>query len=257
MKHPKICLAALLLAPLAAIAAPPVTLESLLNEMVDVESIARWPQHEFICKQASSYDRSKVAPDKPGWFANHDNTQYIREEVHEHRKEQVMMEADGPGTLVRFWLTAGGPKDGVMRIYLDGHATPALSFTAFDLLQGGLHVGPPLIQAHPGGHGNNLYLPIPYATHCKVTWEEKSKGARYYQINYRTYAAGTEVKTFAMPQVEAHRALIDEVCQKLASPPRFLNGKVGSLNEVLAPGAEASLDLPAGAAAVRALEFAA
>ena len=58
--------AAFLLASLAVSAAAPVSLDSLLQEMLDVESIARWPQPEFTCKQASSYDRTKVAQDKPG-----------------------------------------------------------------------------------------------------------------------------------------------------------------------------------------------
>ena len=87
--------AAFLLASLAARAAAPVTLDSLLQEMLDVESIARWPQPEFTCKQASSYDRTKVAPDKPGWFSNKDNNQFIRDEENEGRKERVMMDAAG------------------------------------------------------------------------------------------------------------------------------------------------------------------
>jgi Protein of unknown function (DUF2961) len=242
-------------AVIAASAAETVSLESLLKEMVDTEAIARWPAPDFTCKQASSYDRAKIAPDKPSWFANHDNTQYIRSEANEGRQEQVMMDADGPGALVRFWLTAGGPKNGVMRIYLDGAATSAVTFAEFDLLKGDLKIGAPLAQAHPGNRGNNLYLPIPYAKHCKVTWEEKSKGARYYQINYRTYAPGTEVKTFALPQVEVASNLIDEVNRKLNSPAPFTGGKAFSLNSRLAAGAEASLDLPAGANAVRGLEL--
>ena len=252
-------LIALLLAPLAVTAAPPITLDSVLQELVEVESIARWPQAEFTCKQASSYDRGKVSPDKPGWFANHDHTQYIRTEDHEGRVERVMMDADGPGVLVRFWLTAGGEKGGVLRIYLDGASTPALSFPTFDLLQGDLKVGAPLAQPHPGysvkGGGNNLYLPIPYAKHCKVTWEEKSKGARYYQINYRTYAPGTAVTTFAPAQVEAARGLIERVNRELEAPWQVSTGKVSTLNEILAPGTESSLDLPAGSNAIRALEL--
>ena len=240
-------------------AAEPISLDSLLNEMVDVESIARWPQHEFTCKQASSYDRAKVAPDKPGWFANKDNTQYIREEDNEGRREQVMMDAAGPGALVRFWLTAGGEKDGVLRIYLDANNTPVVTSPAFDLLKANIQPGPPLAQPHPGYvpnfGGNTIYLPIPYAKHCKVTWEEKAKSARYYQINYRTYAVGTEVKTFAAVQVEASKGLIEKVNRMLASPSQFAAGQVSSLNEVLAAGSESSLDLPAGANAVRALEL--
>jgi hypothetical protein len=227
--------------------------------MVDVEAITRWPEPEFTCKQASSYDRQKVAPDKPGWFANNDNTQYIRTEETDGRKENVMMDADGPGAIVRFWLTAGGDKQGVIRIYLDGDKTPAVTFTDFDLLKGDLKVGVPLAQAHPGYQpnfgGNNLYFPIPYVKHCKVTWEERSKSARYYHINYRTYAAGTAVKTFSLPQVEASKGLIDKVNQTLESPALSAPGKLLALNKQLAAGAEVTLDLPAGAGAIRNLQL--
>ena len=245
--------------PMTLRAAASVSLDSLLTEMVDVEAIARWPEPEFRCKQASSYDRQKVAPDKPGWFANNDNTQYIRTEETDGRKENVMMVADGPGAIVRFWLTAGGDKQGVIRIYLDGDKSPAVTFTDFDLLKGDLQVGAPLAQAHPGYKpdfgGNTLYFPIPYAKHCKVTWEEKSKSARYYQINYRTYAPGTVVMTFALPQAEAAKNLIDEVNRNLSSPVAIAGGEVGSLNSELVAGAEATLDLPAGSSAVRCLEL--
>lgn len=139
--------------------------------------------------------------------------------------------------------------------YLDGDKVPALTFTEFSLLKGDLKVGAPLAQAHPGGLGNNLYLPIPYAKHCKVTWEVGKEGARYYQINYRTYAAGTNVKTFALPQVQASKGLIDRVNQTLESPVPSAAGKVSSLSKQLAAGGEASLDLPAGAGAIRNLEL--
>ena len=62
----------------AASARAEVTLESLLGEMIDFAAVARWPQPEFTCRQASSYDRATVAPDKPGWFANSDQNQFIR-----------------------------------------------------------------------------------------------------------------------------------------------------------------------------------
>ena len=237
-----------------------ITLESLLREMTNTEALARWPDPQFNCKQASSYDRQKVAPDKPGWFANGDHTQYLRTEENYGRQEQVMMDADGPGAIVRFWLTTGNDKRGILRVYLDGDPVPALAYPEYDLLSGDLNPGEPLLQAHPGydpkgGGGNNLYLPIPYARHCKVTWEERSNNPRYYQIDDRTYASGTEVKTFAMDQVIAAKELIAGVDQGLATPARFVDGNVSSINEALAPGAEASVDLRVGASAVRTLEL--
>ena len=100
-------------------AAAPITLASLLGDLIDVDSIARWPSPAYSCRQASSYDRAKIAPDKPGWFANNDNTNFLRTDSIDGRTEQVMLDEPGPGTLVRFWLTAGGEKNGVLRIYLD------------------------------------------------------------------------------------------------------------------------------------------
>jgi hypothetical protein len=174
----------------AALSATPVsradvTLESLLHEMTDYAAVARWPQPEFICKQASSYDRGTVAPEKPGWFANSDQNQFIRVEANRGRTEKVMLDADGPGCIVRFWLTTDRNKKGTIRFYLDGAAEPALAFPAYDLLSGDLKIGPPLAQPHPGyrpdaNGGNNFYLPIPYAKHCKITCEEAGQSSRYY-----------------------------------------------------------------------------
>lgn len=247
------------LAVIPTVAAPPVTLDALLREMVTEESLARWPDPEFVCKQVSSYDRAKVAPDKPGWFANDDHTQYLRTETNAGRQEHVLLDADGPGALVRFWLTAGGSKDGVLRVYLDHQAAPTLQFRAFDLLQGNVTIGAPLAQPHPGytpqSGGNTLYLPIPYAKHCKVTWEEKGAGQRYYQINYRTYAPGTPVVTVTSAQIEAARARIAAINQTLLAPPTVTAGTVRTRQDVLAAGGHVFLDLPSGANAVRALEL--
>ncbi len=70
-----------------------VTFESLLGEMLDNSAVARWPEPEFTCRQASSYDRGTVAPGEPGWFANSDQNQFIRVETNQARTEKVMMDA--------------------------------------------------------------------------------------------------------------------------------------------------------------------
>src|SRR3954470_5510986 len=101
-----------------------VSIESLLQEMINYETVAQWPQPSYALKQASSYDRKSVSADKPGWFANADASQYIRvEEKHGHR-ENVMLDADGPGAIVRFWLTTF-KRNGIIRIYFDGQEQPA------------------------------------------------------------------------------------------------------------------------------------
>jgi hypothetical protein len=237
-----------------------VSLGSLLEEMSRYDSIARWPSPEFKCLQASSHDRKTVAPDQPGWFANDDHTQFIRTEEIQGRKENVMMEAEGPGCIVRFWLTTIKNKKGTLRIYLDGQETPALVFPAYDLLAGDLKLAEPLAQPHPGyspveNGGNTLMLPIPYATHCKVTWEDGGEGPRYYQINYRRYAPGTVVETFTPQVLEAARKQISEVSKSLLNPPPPAAGRSLSMDQTLFAGKSANIALPAGGGAVREFEF--
>ena len=245
----------------AGCARSPVTLDSLLGEMTDGAAIARLPQPEFTCRQASSYDRGTVAPNQPGWFANNDQNQFIRtEKTIEGRHEKVMLDVDGPGCLVRFWLTTDQNKKGTLRIYLDGAAEPALEFPAYNLLSGDLKIGPPLVQPHPGYRadgpgGNTLYLPIPYAKHCKVTWEETSQSSRFYQINYRIYAPGTAVRTFTRADVVAARPAIDRVNTLLANPPDKPSGQLVAMAMELPAGTARELILPHGPAAVRRLEL--
>jgi Protein of unknown function (DUF2961) len=248
------------LASVSRASAAGVTLDSLLKEMTDFSAVARWPSPEFTTHQCSSYDRATVAPDKPGWFGNNDFSQYIREENHHGRTEKVMMDADGPGCIVRFWLTTIKNKKGTLRIYLDGNAEPVLLFPAYDLLSGGLNLGEPLVQPHPGyspteNGGNTWMLPIPYAKHCRVTWEEAGEGPRYYQINYRTYPPGTSVETFTREALANARPLIEETGKKLLSPPENYEGGTALLNKTIAAGENLAVNLPPGPSAVQRLEL--
>ena len=100
-----------------------------------------------------------------------------------------MMDAAGPGAVVRIW--SANPK-GTLRVYLDGAAEPVLEEKMTDLLDGKVE-GIPFPIAHTASRGWNSYYPIPYEKSCRITSDEKGF---YYQINYRTYPAGTEVTSF-------------------------------------------------------------
>ena len=237
------------------------SLTSLLHEMIDYDHLARWPAPAFTCRQASSYDRASKSPDDPKtWFANGDQNQFIRIEKNDGRTEKVMMDAAGPGAIVRFWITTGNRKQGTIRIYFDGKSEPTVTVPSFDFTNNdALAAGQPLLTSHPGASphgrgGNTLFLPIPYAEHCKVTWEEgKQADARYYQIDYRTYPAGTKVETYSAAVFDAARDVREQVNRILAHPPAVASGKLKSQEQVIEPGQEWSVALPKGPAAVREL----
>lgn len=213
-------------------AAEPVTTESLLLQMFDLRQLAH--PADFTCRQFSSYDQaSKTPEDHDAWFANGDAGRYLREEERAGHKEYVVMDADGPGAIVRIW--SANPR-GKIFFYLDGAAEPTWEAPLADLL-GGKVAGLPKPLAGERSRGWNLYFPIPYAKHCKVTCDEvvAEKHAMYYHIDYRTYPAGTTVETFAPAQLKALRGQVEEVAKALGQPAKWLGELVGAAPQTVAP----------------------
>ena len=268
---PVLCLAVWAFAASARAQERAVTLESLLSEMTDYGAVARWPDPPYTCRQASSYDRRSKTPDDPGgWFANTDNMDgsgdSLRWETIAGRRECVLMDVDGPGCVVRFW-TGGQPPKGKVRFYLDGAEAPAIEAPLYDLLAGKSFVPRPLAIENAGAAGN-LYLPVPYARHCKITYDEANPRnpnapppGRWYNIEYRTYPAGTKVKTFSMADFKALAPQVEEVLKALKGASDFLDFPdvvyvpEAVIDQVIEPGKEASVDLPAGPKAIRKLEI--
>ena len=159
----------------SAAGAKPVSTSGLLDDMTGLAGMAEFPDPPYTCKQFSSYDRAAKSPAE-NWFANGDCGNYLRVEQRSGRKEYVMMDAAGPGAVVRIW--SANPA-GTLRIYLDEAETPALEATMVDLL-GGKFAGLPRPLAGEYSKGWNLYFPLPYAKHCKIT---SDAGNFYYHVN--------------------------------------------------------------------------
>lgn len=196
---------------LAAVEGQTITTARLLDELTNLAGLAEFPTPAYTCKQFSSYDRKSKLPGNEDWFANGDCGQYLRVEEVMGRKEYVMMDIDGPGAITRMW--SANPA-GNLRIYLDNSATPALTATMADLL-GGKFPGLPVPISGEYSKGWNLYFPIPYAKHCKVTSDQ---GNFYYHVNYRTYPTGTAVESFKLEQLKELAGPIDQLRARLAEP---------------------------------------
>jgi hypothetical protein len=242
-----------------------VTLESLLNEMTDREVLTRLPEEPYTLKQFSSYDQASTSPDEPGWFANADYTQFIREEENNGRREFVLFDAEGPGAVVRWWMTfAGeGAAEGTVRIYIDDQPEPAIAGNILELLSGEILASEPLAASvspeteyHQRGH--NLYLPLPYNQHCKITYEcdavrfedNRWRPSIYYNICYRTYQSGVEVESFSMDVIERNRELISVTGQLLpADFSAFTESNIAE-KQTLAPGESLTLSFEGSGKAV-------
>ena len=254
-----------------------VSMTTLLREMVDRDAVARIPSPYYVCKQASSWDRSQTEVGGKNWFANHDYDQYLRKETVEGRTEYVVMEDGGPGCVTRIWkpLDIGNDLPRLtIRFYLDGQAKPAIEAGFTKLLSAQSIFSEPFsfiasdekdsenqISLPPGIKqlGGDLYFPIPYAKGCKVTLEPRyGEGINdrhnvfFYIINYRSYEEGTSVETFALDSFEKAKALAKTVGESLNAPGTDLRVKTTVADDAaLKPGESLSVKLPAGPAAAR------
>lgn len=237
--------------PAASAARAPITLESLLGEMTDPGSVARFPDPPYRSLQASSYNRASVHRDKPGWFADSDGVGFIREETRNGRTEWVIMEHAGPGCLTRIWTPyfyydLGNHVGPSVRIYLDGADEPLLDESLIRLVTGQGSVKPPF--ATLTARAGDLYLPIPFARSCRVTLSSKPF---YHILNYRAWPAGTPVETLTREHLAAATATLADHGARLTGEPPTAPGYLALLTTRTVPeGGRIRLDPPEGPLAV-------
>jgi Protein of unknown function (DUF2961) len=156
----------------------------------------------------------------------------------------VLAEMNGPGSVVRIW--SANPKDaGHVRIYLDGSDKPVIEASLEKLLGGkwsttidGKETVPfPDPIACERSRGFNLYFPIAYARHCKITIDRPDI---YYHVDYRTYPAGTDVATFTWKEFAREAQHVEAVATALRPPIRHATGGGNEITmdqkSTLAPG---------------------
>ncbi|MFW5877531.1 MAG: glycoside hydrolase family 172 protein [bacterium] len=205
-----------------------INLENLLEEMVDREVVARFPSPEYKTLQYSSYDRLSVDPNQPNWFSNADRSFFLRKEINQGREEWVMMDQEGPGAIVRIWMTFGGKGrgEGTLRFYFDGDSIPEIEGNAYDIYNSGM-LGPDPLATSVSKlspvteRGQNLYLPLPFNKSCKITYQtenvfeqgnQDNRGESvYYAINYRKYSEDVKVESFSMKALREAEEMVKRV----------------------------------------------
>ena len=106
-------------------AAPVITTATVLEEMIDLGRLARWPDPAYRTIQFSSYDRRSTTSEAPGWFSNADGfggepipafLKVLRAPRDNAPGLYLLADVNGPGAIVRGWSAGMG---GVLRVYLD------------------------------------------------------------------------------------------------------------------------------------------
>ncbi len=228
-----------------------ITLDTLLEEMPDRQHLSYFPDPAFKHQQFSSYNRASISSDEEGWYENFDMSHFLRVEINQGRREFVLLDAEGPGAIVRWWMTFYKAQHGTLRIYVD-HDTTAVVVGAPDvLLSGPLLALPPLAVSVQEGaplgeegrdYDHNFYVPLPFFAHCKVTYENDSMVLLhdlegkivedgyywpdvFYNIGCRLYNKTTKVLTVTEKDLEEARPRLEETGKTLE------NNRVHSLIE--------------------------
>jgi hypothetical protein len=270
---PATLLAVLISSPMSAeIAAPPraagtlsgpiggvetqgITLASLLAEMADPAAVARFPESDYRCLQASSYNRASTNRNQPnqdatGWFADGDGVGFIRSETTDGKQQWILMEHLGPGCITKmctpfFYYDFAERKGPNVRVYLDGSDTPAIDESLVQLVRGEGSFRPPLAAAT--ARAGNSYMPIPFARSCKIAMSEKPF---YNIVNFRAYPKDAKVETFSMAGYRAAAAQLAKTGIALTAPPDANKGSILKTAR-LERGGMLKMKLPAGPSALR------
>jgi len=187
-------------------AQPELTYVDLVKRLTDLEQLAATPAPGEQCAQWSSYDRRSRYDAGTGkyvdWDANGDGNGIIRKEGN----KQVLAEMEGPGCIWRIWSAT--PKEGHVRIYLDGASEPAVDLPFVGYFN---RKNEPFTRSaivHTVANGWNNYTPIPYGKSCKIVAD--SGWGDYYHFTYGTFPKGTQVPTFKRDLSAAELAALDQ-----------------------------------------------
>lgn len=154
-----------------------------------------------------------IRPGAPEWFANDDRGHYVDTIAVEGRTEHVLVDAVGPGALVRLW-SANPDRGGTLRVRVDGRVV--LEEPMAELMSGAGSVPPPLAAVRARGH--NLYLPVPFQSHLQVTMDRSVGSGVYYAASWRSYPEDTVVQGLSEEVFDRERGAIDAAGAALTAP---------------------------------------
>jgi hypothetical protein len=105
-------------------------------------ALTYFPSTVYALKQVSSYNPASVTKDSTGWFENYDMSHFRGVVENQGRREFILFDVDGPGAIVRWWMTFYKAHNGIIRVYLDNAMEPVIEGPD-EVLSGDLLAGYP------------------------------------------------------------------------------------------------------------------
>ena len=211
-----------------------ITTGSLFEEMVDMTTLATFPDPAYLMVQFSSYDHRSQLPGGPDWFANSDGfggepipnfEKVLRQPNADGVGEYLVADVEGPGAVVRLWTAAIA---GEIRMYIDGADKPVFKGSANDFFHRQYDHFAQMKEIDADRFRQTVYqrdasyAPIPFARRLRVVWTGNVKQIHFYQLQVRLYDEDATVVSFEPEDIRKYRATIDKVTLALADPDEHL-----------------------------------
>jgi hypothetical protein len=226
----------------------------LVDRLTNLEQLSVLPEPGEMGAQWSSYDRSSRYDQVSGkylrWDANGDGDGFIRRE----EDMVVMAEMEGPGCIWRIWSAA--PRQGRVRVYLDGKLEPVVDLPFIGYFDGKNYPFTQSALVHTVARGWNNYTPISYQKSCKIVAERD--WGQYFQFVYQTFPKGTQVPTFTRDLRPEERQALGRA-NAILSRPDYTNLRPYSGQKryrkkvVVGPGKTVTLPMLSGPRAITSL----
>jgi hypothetical protein len=173
---------------------------SLSTELRAFYDISSLPEYfdGTLCAQVSSYDTTGNNDD--GFSGTYS---YLK------RNEDgslVIFNMKGSGVINRLWTPT--PTEDTLDFFIDDDIHPSFSVCYMDLFSGKKY---PFIAPLCGNQlgGYYCYLPIPFATGCKIVC--RGKKMQFHQIQYRMYENGAKVVPFKIELSREEKECLEKI----------------------------------------------
>ena len=209
-RHPMIFVCAMtvccLIVPVTIAQENVVSYTDLVSRLTTMELLARLPGVGEISGEATSYDRASKYDEATGKYVNWDANGDGGGVIERYPDGRVLMaDLQGPGFINHIWSAL--PKEGHVKIYIDGNETPVVDLPFADYFS--RKVAPFNREAlcyKTTANGENNWVPIPFQKSCRIVADPE--WGSYYYFHFVQFPEGTTVPTFSMNlDAEANAAL--------------------------------------------------
>jgi hypothetical protein len=185
---------------------------SLAEELRAFYDISAMPEYldSTFCAQVSSYDTTGNNDD--GFSGTYS---FLRRN---EDSSLVIFDIKGSGVINRIWTPT--PTEDTLDFFMDGDTRPSFSVKYPDLFSGEKYpFVAPLCGNQLGGY--YCYLPIPFASGCKIVC--RGKKMQFHQIQYRLYEKGAKVVPFRMDLNSREKESLEKIASLWNKENRTIN----------------------------------